>query len=657
MAGRIPQSFINDMLDRVDIVDMIESRMSLKKTGKNYSGLCPFHDEKTPSFSVSPDKQFFHCFGCQESGTALTFMMKYDRLEFVEAVEELAKQLGLEIPREAGVRTRPKVDQDLYTVLALAEQFYRSCLRDATNAISYLKKRGLTGEVARDFGIGYAPEGWQNLREHLSGATQQKLIDTGLSIKNDKGRVYDRFRDRIMFPIRDTRGRVIGFGGRTMQADDGPKYLNSPETEIFHKGDELYGLYEARRALRKIDSLIVVEGYMDVVALAQHGVANAVATLGTASGEAHFRKLYRYADEVICCFDGDQAGRNAAWKALENALPVLNEHRQLKLIFLPDGEDPDSLIREKGKSGFQRFVDNALPGLEFLFSRLSEGLDLESIDGQAKLSGLIGPYISRVPEGLLRQMLEQKLANVTGAPVRVNTPIDGNAEPLSMPLPDYDYEPDFDYEPSFDGEAHYEVSAPPPARIQGLDKVGERLLTYLLQEPGWWHDVDLELRGAVLEMSAELGLLGELMKYIDAHEDVDAEELLIVWSDHPGYANMLEKAQAASELDRAAQRQGFLDGVARLKTLYDKAQRRALLASLRAKPSDATLQEYMQLRGPGRSDSANQTAPAAAKQPSAAQISEEQNSASEGPANQGPDRVEEANRRDFHDQAGGEDGF
>ena len=274
MAGRIPQSFINDLLARIDIVDVIEQRMTLKKTGKNYSGLCPFHDEKTPSFSVSPDKQFYHCFGCQESGTALTFIMNFDRLEFVEAVEALAAQLGVEVPREQSGRVRPKADPDLYEVLSQAERFYRQSLRAAPQAVEYLKNRGLTGEVARDFGIGYAPAGWQNLSEHLTKVKPSLLLETGLQIKNDNGRVYDRFRDRIMFPIRDTRGRVIGFGGRTLGADDGPKYLNSPETPVFQKGAELYGLYEARRALRRIDKLIVVEGYMDVVALAQHGVAN-----------------------------------------------------------------------------------------------------------------------------------------------------------------------------------------------------------------------------------------------------------------------------------------------------------------------------------------------------------------------------------------------
>ena len=414
MAGRIPQSFINELIDRADIVDVIERRMSLKKTGKNYSGLCPFHDEKTPSFSVSPDKQFFHCFGCQESGTALGFIMKFERMEFPEAVETLAKELGLEVPREQ-VRDARRVDPSVYEVLTQAERFYRSSLRGSDEAVAYLKSRGLTGEVARDFGIGYAPEGWQLLAGNLANVSEQLLLAAGLAIKNDRGRVYDRFRDRIMFPIKDTRGRVIGFGGRTMRSEDGPKYLNSPETDVFHKGNELYGLYEARKALRHIDRLVVVEGYMDVVALAQFGIANSVATLGTATGTTHFNKLYRYTDEVVCCFDGDSAGRQAAWKALDNALPALNENRLLKFVFLEDGEDPDSLVRKLGKAAFTERLAGAQGALEFLLQRLSSGLDLNSLDGQARLAGLAQPYIEKLPQGMLRERVQARVAEMTGA--------------------------------------------------------------------------------------------------------------------------------------------------------------------------------------------------------------------------------------------------
>ncbi len=567
MAGRIPQSFINDLLSRVDIVDVIESRMTLKKTGKNYSGLCPFHDEKTPSFTVSPDKQFYHCFGCQANGTALTFIMNFERVEFVEAVEILAGSLGLEVPREQTGRPRPKVDADLYDVLREAERFYRQSLRGADTAINYLKSRGLTGEVARDFGIGYAPPGWQNLSEQLKNVPAAKLLAAGLQIKSEKGRVYDRFRERIMFPIRDSRGRVIGFGGRTLKNEDGPKYLNSPETEVFHKGSELYGLYEARRALRRIDRLLVVEGYMDVVALAQHGVANAVATLGTASGESHFHKLYRYTDEVICCFDGDSAGRQAGWKALENALPTLNEHRQLKLVFLPDGEDPDSLIRARGKAGFDALVAEATPGLEFLFTRLSQGLDLGTVDGRARLAGLIAPYVEKVPEGVLKTLLQQKVAEVTGLGRR--------AQPN------------------------------PSQRIRSnnsskVSRLSERLLTYLVKAPDMWPEVDVQVRETLLEAVADMGLLGAVMGFLDANPEADTEEMLVHWSDNEAGRVILNAAQKNLEIDRQGMRAEFLDGIDRLLDHLRSADRRRILDQLRDSSDVEDLRRYWQLHGLGK---------------------------------------------------------
>ncbi|MEM9623641.1 MAG: DNA primase [Pseudomonadota bacterium] len=568
MPGRIPQSFINDLLDRVDIVDVVDARVKLKKTGKNYSGLCPFHDEKTPSFTVSPDKQFFHCFGCQESGTALTFIMQYERLEFVEAVELLARQLGLEVPREKGGRERPQVDPDLYAVLGQAEQYYRRSLRQSDEAIAYLKSRGMSGEIARDFGIGYAPEGWQNLSENLGPVKTEQLLDTGLSIKNEKGRVYDRFRQRIMFPIRDTRGRVIGFGGRAMAKDEqGPKYLNSPETQVFHKSQELYGLYEARRALRHIDRLIVVEGYMDVVALAQHGFANAVATLGTATGEAHFHKLYRITDEVICCFDGDQAGRQAAWRALDAALPTLNEHRQLKFVFLPDGEDPDSLVRQKGQDAFQQFLDNASPGLELLFARQAEGLDLQTLDGQAKLAGLLNPYISKVPDGLLKDLLLQRLADLTGAGRQRRRVAPMATQKPSDELPD-----------------------------KRLGKVSQRLLTLLLKEPVWWFELTEAQRAGLLESKDRLGMLGELIAYIDSNDQVDTEELLVRWSDHPDYPWLLQRAQQSSEIDRAAQQAGFVEGMGRLLDMLTRIARQQQLSNLKESQNVEELRKYWQMR-------------------------------------------------------------
>ncbi|MCR9260189.1 MAG: DNA primase [Pseudomonadaceae bacterium] len=567
MAGRIPQSFINDLLTRVDIVDVIESRMTLKKTGKNYSGLCPFHDEKTPSFSVSPDKQFFHCFGCQESGTALTFIMNFDRLEFVEAVENLAQQLGLEVPREQSGVVKAPVDPDLYEVMLKAERFYRQSLRHAPEAIAYLKKRGLTGEVARDFGMGYAPPGWQNLMENLEDVSEKSLLAAGLATKSDKGRVYDRFRDRIVFPIRDTRGRVIGFGGRTLAADDGPKYLNSPETALFQKGQELYGLYEARRALRRIDKLIVVEGYMDVVALAQHGVANAVATLGTASGEAHFHKLYRYTDEVVCCFDGDNAGRQAAWKALENALPTLTEMRQVKLVFLPDGEDPDSLIRAQGKAGFDKFVNNAVPGLEYLFSRLAQGLDLETVDGKAKFGGLIRPYIDKVVSTELKALLQQKVEAQTGF----------GASTASQPL----------------------SRQPARNKPKGLVRLSERLLTLLIKHPGYWSDVPVENRNMLVEAADDLGMLGEIVTYVNRRADADTEELLVRWSDNERSERLLMLAQTKLELPPDAIKGEFVDGMLHLCSKLELAQRKSAIDELQKTPDATRLQQYWQHHSKG----------------------------------------------------------
>ncbi len=571
MPGRIPESFIQSLLDRLDIVDVVGSRVTLKKTGKNYQGLCPFHEEKTPSFSVSPDRQFFHCFGCQESGSAITFVMKYENLDFVETVETLAKELGLEVPREGGGRPRkPKADPGLYEVLEQAERYFRRCLRTAPTVIEYLQSRGLTGEVARDFGIGYAPDGWQNLRENLTGVNEKLLLDAGLAIKSEKGRVYDRFRDRVMFPIRDSRGRVIAFGGRTLPAageGGGPKYMNSPETDVFQKGDQLYGLYEARKALRRIDQLLVVEGYMDVVALAQHGIANSVATLGTASGTTHFNKLFKHTDEVICCFDGDQAGRQAAWRALENALPTLNEHRQLKLAFLPDGEDPDSLVRKEGKNHFLELIDNAYPGLEFLFTRLAQGLDLDTVDGQARFAGLLNPYIEKVPEGVVRDLMRRRLSDVTGIGAGPRTVVRRRA--------------------SREGSA------------QGkLNSMLQRLVTLLVKQPGALAGVDEEVQRDIAASGEQVGVLSELVEFLRGQNRVlDTEELLVHWSDHEKYDAILACARRNIDIEADAQVVEFCEGMNRLHQTLRAGARRQVLADLRESNDAEAFREYWALRG------------------------------------------------------------
>lgn len=423
MAGLIPQSFIDDLLDRIDIVDVVDPRVKLKKTGKNYSACCPFHDEKTPSFTVSPDKQFYYCFGCGASGTALSFILEHDRLNFPDAVEELAKMAGVEVPREArNDSPKHKERKSLYQQLEKTDQHFRQQLRQSPakqHAVNYLQLRGLSGEIARDFGIGYAPPGWDNLLKALGAGEENKhlLNEGGLLIERpEDGRCYDRFRNRIMFPIRDVRGRVIGFGGRVL-GDDKPKYLNSPETPVFHKGRELYGLFEARQAYRQLPRLLVVEGYMDVVALAQFGIRYGVATLGTACGEDHLALAFKYTQEIVFCFDGDEAGRKAARRALENSLGAMLDGRQVKFLFLPDGEDPDTLIRQVGTEKFTRMIEMAVPLEDFLFDSVADDIDIQSMEGRARLSKRAAPLLHKLPAGVFRELMFANLAQRTGLPI------------------------------------------------------------------------------------------------------------------------------------------------------------------------------------------------------------------------------------------------
>ncbi|WP_122521472.1 DNA primase [Pseudomonas viridiflava] len=470
MAGLIPQSFIDDLLNRTDIVDVVSSRVQLKKTGKNYSACCPFHKEKTPSFSVSPDKQFYYCFGCGAGGNALGFIMDHDNLDFPQAVEDLAKAAGMEVPREQGVKgqkPRQPTDSPLYPLLTAAAEFYRQALKNHPTrraAVDYLKGRGLSGEIARDFGLGFAPPGWDNLYKHLSSDTlQQKvMIDAGLLIENaETGKRYDRFRDRVMFPIRDSRGRVIAFGGRVL-GDDKPKYLNSPETPVFHKGQELYGLFEARKYNRNLDEIIVVEGYMDVIALAQQGLRNAVATLGTATSEEHLKRLFRVVPNVLFCFDGDQAGRNAAWRALEATLSSLQDGRRARFLFLPEGEDPDTLVRSEGTDAFRaRINQHAQPLADYFFEQLTKEADPRSLEGKAHMATLAAPLIDKVPGANLKTLMRQRLTEITGlsgeAVSQLVQSAPSEAPPSYDPYVDYDAMPDFaDYQPQGGYEAQQE---------------------------------------------------------------------------------------------------------------------------------------------------------------------------------------------------------
>lgn len=411
MPNLIPREFITELLARSDLVELIDARVPLRKKGGNYLACCPFHQEKTPSFTVSPSKQFYHCFGCGASGNAIGFLMEYDRFSFVEAVEQLAKQQGMEIPQQ--LKSLPAPSTDLYALMEQAASYYQQQLRAYPPAISYLKSRGLTGKIAKEFGIGYAPPLWDGLLKHLGTSADKigELVTVGLIIKKNEGGHYDRFRDRIMYPIRDRRGRVIGFGGRTISQAE-PKYLNSPESPLFHKGNELYGLYEVCQVTREMPWLLVVEGYMDTVALAQHGIHTVVATLGTATTAEHIQRLFRLTNEIIFCFDGDRAGQAAAWRALEVLLPHWQDGRQVRFLILPQGEDPDSAVRREGPAQFAARITGAQSLGDFLFAHFVQQVDLSLAEGRARLAKLMVPYLQKLPEGVFQHILFERLASL-----------------------------------------------------------------------------------------------------------------------------------------------------------------------------------------------------------------------------------------------------
>jgi DNA primase len=451
MAGRIPERFIDDLLTRIDIVDVIQERVALKKAGREWSARCPFHDERSPSFTVSQAKQFYHCFGCGAHGSAIRFLMDYDRLEFPDAIEELAARAGVTVEYEGGKREAPREDiTDLYALLDAAATYYRSQLARHAPARDYFARRGLDETILARFNLGYAPDGWDGLKAAL-GTTPQRLAlldKAGMLASGDRGHKYDRFRDRVMFPILDRRGRTIAFGGRILSAQkaksqageaagsdaadqaaiadapsnearaeksEGPKYLNSPETPLFHKGRELFGLWQVRAAHSKIARLLVVEGYMDVIALHQYGITQAVATLGTATTSDHAELLFRNAADVYFCFDGDRAGKQAAWRAVESVLPRMRDGRQAWFLFVPDGEDPDSLIRKEGVEGFEQRLQGATPLSTFFFAEHSRDVNLASIDGKARLAERARPMIAQIPDGAFRDLMAAELERISGA--------------------------------------------------------------------------------------------------------------------------------------------------------------------------------------------------------------------------------------------------
>ena len=418
--ARIPDAFIDDLLARTDIVEVIQARVPLKRQGKEYSARCPFHDERSPSFTVSPTKQFYHCFGCGAHGTAISFLMNYERLEFLDAVDELAKRVGMEIPRDTQQRNANPETQDIYNALDATAKFFQRSLAATPKAREYFDRRGVGEAIRQQFMLGYAPEGFSALKDALGTDERRlRLLDrAGLLSKNDRGHVYDKFRDRVMFPIHDRRGRVIAFGGRVLAKDDGPKYLNSPETALFHKGRELYALWQVRQANQKIERLIVVEGYMDVIALFEHGITQAVATLGTATTPDHAELLFRNAPDVFFCFDGDRAGRGAAWKAVESILPRMRDGRQAYFLFLPEGEDPDSIVRREGTAGFEARLQAATPLSQFFFDTMSDGIALTTLDGKARLAERARPLLAQIPDGAFGDLMQQRLTELTGLGVR-----------------------------------------------------------------------------------------------------------------------------------------------------------------------------------------------------------------------------------------------
>ena len=417
MSGRIPQNFIDELLVRIDIVDIVDAYVPLKKAGLNHQACCPFHDEKTPSFTVSQQKQFYHCFGCSANGTAISFLMEYLHMDFIEAIEDLASRAGVEIPRDAShaLNTNNK-SSELYELMEITTGYYSKQLRNhpkADSIISYLKGRGISGEIAAEYELGFAPPGWNNLITELGGSDEsmKRLLKIGAIIENEHGGYYDRFRNRLTFPIRDQRGRAIAMGGRVM-GDDKPKYLNSPETPIFHKGRELYGLYQARKVVKSLDSLYIVEGYMDVIALAQFGIRNVVASLGTATTPEHLNKMFRVTGKLIFCFDGDEPGKKAAWRALENALPLIRDGRQVYFMFLPEGEDPDTFVRSHGKESFLD-ANIRLPLSDFLFNSLHKNIDIKSLEGRSEMVSKALPYLNKLPSDPFKDILVQELSKIT----------------------------------------------------------------------------------------------------------------------------------------------------------------------------------------------------------------------------------------------------
>ncbi|MCR9589767.1 DNA primase [Vibrio alginolyticus] len=556
MAGHIPRSFIDDLLARLDIVDIIDARVKLKKKGKNYGACCPFHNEKTPSFSVSQEKQFYHCFGCGAHGNAIDFLMEFDRLEFVEAIEELASYLGLDVPREqrsggngsfqSGPQASSSEKRNLYDLMGSIAQFYRNQLKQPASkvAIEYLKDRGLSGEIVQKFGIGYVADEWDLVRKNFgqNKENQDMLVTGGMLIENDKGNRYDRFRGRVMFPIRDRRGRVIGFGGRVL-GDGTPKYLNSPETPIFHKGKELYGLYEVLQAYREPPQILVVEGYMDVVALAQYGVDYSVASLGTATTGEQLQLLLRSTNQVVCCYDGDKAGQKAAWKAMEEAVTYLGGNKTIKFMFLDEGEDPDSFIRKHGKERFEEEIRNSLSLPAFILDRLFKAVvDNSSRDGKLRVVTLASSIVSKVKDSTLKDYLISELSRRLG--------IGWEESKLIKAISEINSKSGSLNQETRISQPHKEIKRTPMREVIAL----------LIQNPSYAQMVpDLS---SVRDLSIPgLSLFVDVLDKCQAHPHINTGQLLEHWRNNQNETLLSRLASWDIPLDEDNQEEIFLDSL------------------------------------------------------------------------------------------------
>ncbi len=573
MAGSIPRPFIDDLLNRVDIVEIIDARVPLKKKGREYWACCPFHNEKSPSFSVSQNKQFYHCFGCQQHGNAISFLMDYDHMEFVEAVETLAQHIGVEVPYEKGRYSQSSARKDtphsekLMQTLQQCSDFFQAQLRNSPQAIEYLKQRGISAQTSQAFAIGYAPAGWNNLKGDI-----KLLVESGMMIENDQGKTYDRFRHRLMFPIRDRRGRTIAFGGRIINPEDNPKYLNSPESPVFHKGEEIYGLFELKQANTQIEQIFVTEGYMDVVALAEQGVTTAVATLGTAINSNQIEKLFRLCKNLIFCFDADRAGRKAAWRALENSLGTLKEGRIARFLFLPEGHDPDTYIKEFGRDSYLQQAANASTLSEFLFDQLLSQGEVASPEGRAQFLDKLRPYFNQIPlQSLKDQILrdvEKRLSVELDA--RLLQVIGGNVAT--------------DTKKTIIPEQHWT-----PARLA---------INLLLQRPA------LAAHAGNLEELAEADIPGvelllQLLDHIHEEPEISPQNLLSRFSGHPNESHLYKiAAMTPAMLNETDEIQPmFTDAIKRLRPHYARSRFHRLQQKLMSgqKLDETELLEYRQL--------------------------------------------------------------